>query len=362
MIRLLNSPTELISLITAQNGAKVSVSYSDSPSLASYVGGTQQTTVSSATTTTICSTPGALTVRDVDYLNVKNTFAGSHTMTVQVSSGGTLYPLIAVTLLTDESICYTHGSGWCAIDANGNRKEVTSSIFSSITDTGLTATRVVFAGTGGLLSDDSGFTFNTTGDILTAGAINVAGTTAPTTGWYNPSGTLLRTPNATTIDGAVIASSTLSAVGATSSGTPSSASTGTYQLIVANGVRDMAIEYNAGNASPAAMTFLKSRGTSGTPADVSASDILGSLLANGYRNGAYRAAGRINFIVDSLGASDVTSHIEFAPASAGTATVSLSAYPTGLVFPILGSFAAGDKYLIVDASGNVHKSALGPAS
>ena len=359
MIRL--TSTDLISLITAQNGARVVVSYSDATGSA-YTGGTQPTSITSATTTTICSSPAASIVRDIDFINIKNTFAGSHTITVQLNVSATLYVLVTMALLTDESLSYTHGSGWCAIDANGNRKEVTSSIFSSITDTGLTATRVVYAGTGGLLSDDSGFTFNTTGDILTAGAINLAGTTAPTTGWYNPSGTLLRTPNATTIDGAVTASSTLSATGATTSGTPSSASTGNYQFIVANGIRDVAIEYNAANASPAAMTFLKSRGTSGTPADVSASDILGSLLANGYRNGAYRAAGRINFIVDSLGASDVTSHIEFAPASAGTATVSLSAYPTGLVFPILGSFAAGDKYLIVDASGNVHVSALGPAS
>lgn len=39
--------------------------------------------------------------------------------------------------------------------------------FSSITDTGLTATRVTFAGTGGLLTDDAGFTFATSGKMLT---------------------------------------------------------------------------------------------------------------------------------------------------------------------------------------------------
>ena len=71
---------------------------------------------------------------------------------------------------------------------------------TNLTISGLTATRVVFVGTGGLLTDDSGFTFNTTGDILTVGAINVAGSTAPTSGWYLPSADLIRTPNSVTID------------------------------------------------------------------------------------------------------------------------------------------------------------------
>jgi hypothetical protein len=34
----------------------------------------------------------------------------------------------------------------------------------------------------------------------------------------------------------------------------------------------------------------------------------------------------------------------------------------GLKISNIGAFAASDKYLIVDATGNVHKSALGPAS
>lgn len=135
MIRLTNTTSDLISLITAQNGAKVVVSYSDATSTA-YTGGTQVTSITSATTTTIASTPAASTVRDVDFINIKNTFAGSHTITVQLSVSATLYVLITVTLLTDESICYTHGSGWCALDANGNRKEVTSSVFSSLAVTG----------------------------------------------------------------------------------------------------------------------------------------------------------------------------------------------------------------------------------
>lgn len=44
-------------------------------------------------------------------------------------------------------------------------------------------------------------------------------------------------------------------------------------------------------------------------------------------------------------------------ASAGSLNIS-----SALQLSTLGAFAAGDKYLIVDATGNVHVSALGPAS
>ncbi len=132
MIRLTATNTDLLSLITAQNGAKVVVSYSDATSSA-YTGGTDVTSIASATTTTIVATPAASTVRDVDEINIKNTFAGSHTMTVQYSRGGTLYPMFTASLLTDESISYTHGSGWCALDASGNRKEAMSGLIAGTT-------------------------------------------------------------------------------------------------------------------------------------------------------------------------------------------------------------------------------------
>lgn len=45
----------------------------------------------------------------------------------------------------------------------------------------------------------------------------------------------------------------------------------------------------------------------------------------------------------------------------GTSAGSLS-ISSALQLSALGAFAAGDKYLIVDATGNVHVSALGPAS
>ncbi|KKN46594.1 hypothetical protein LCGC14_0671440 [marine sediment metagenome] len=47
-----------------------------------------------------------------------------------------------------------------------------SPIFTGLTITGLTATRVLFAGTGGVISDDAGLTYVSATDILTAGTFN----------------------------------------------------------------------------------------------------------------------------------------------------------------------------------------------
>jgi len=73
------------------------------------------------------------------------------------------------------------------------------SVSSGNLTTNVATTQVIFSASG-VATGGAGFTFNTTGDILTVGAINVAGTTAPTSGWYLPSADLIRTPNSVTID------------------------------------------------------------------------------------------------------------------------------------------------------------------
>lgn len=121
MIRLPYTGTYSLELVTAQNGAKAFVSFSDASSSA-YDGGSQVTSITSATTTTICATPAASTVRDIDQINIKNTYNGTHLITVQVDANGTNYPLMTVSLSVDESVNYTHGSGWQVLDASGNVK------------------------------------------------------------------------------------------------------------------------------------------------------------------------------------------------------------------------------------------------
>ena len=117
MIRL--ASTDLLSLVTAQNGAEVVASYNDRTATAYGPGNTQVTDISSATTTTILSSPAASAVREPDEISIKNTFAGSHTMTLNFNRSATLYVVWTVALLENESIAYTHAGGWVAMDANG---------------------------------------------------------------------------------------------------------------------------------------------------------------------------------------------------------------------------------------------------
>lgn len=126
MIRVDAAGTRRLSLITAQNGAVTAVGGS------SFLTTTSEytdlapvyTTISSATTTSIDAAPAANTISDYDFVSVKNTFAGSHTMTLQVISGsGGPFPLKTFTLLTDESMNYAHGTGFQFFDASGNLKE-----------------------------------------------------------------------------------------------------------------------------------------------------------------------------------------------------------------------------------------------
>ncbi len=202
MIRLPNTGTYSLELITAQNGAQSVVSYSDATSSA-YTGGTQVASITSATTTTICSTPAASTVRDVDQINIKNTYAGSHTVTVQVDANGTNYPLIVAALLTDESLNYTHGSGWCCLDANGNIKNspltsMTSAQLAAILTDETGSGAAVFATGPTLVAPILGTPASGTVTNLTGTAsININGTVGATTPAAGAFTTLTSTGNAT---------------------------------------------------------------------------------------------------------------------------------------------------------------------
>jgi len=204
----LPSTTYTLELILSAGTADVDVSYSDATTTA-YTGGTQET-AATATTQTICAAPAASTVRDIDFLSVKiKTTGGVVTVQKLNSSGAVVTQLISVTLLDEEELNYTHGSGWCALDANGNRKEVASNIFgaltaTSITDSGLTSGRVTYAGTGGLLQDSANLTFN--GTTLTANTIGAFILSGNVTQTGNPSiniGTGAFTAGATSLGGAV---------------------------------------------------------------------------------------------------------------------------------------------------------------
>lgn len=164
---LLSATTYTLQLVLSAGTADVDISYADKTASA-YTGGTQQT-AATATTQTICAAPAASTVREIDNLSVQIKTTGG-TVTVQKlnSSGPVTTQLIAIVLAVGEQLTYVHGSGWCAMDANGNRKEVSSSIFSSLTVTGTSTQAAINAS--GLITAAAGITLSGTVSNISTGA------------------------------------------------------------------------------------------------------------------------------------------------------------------------------------------------
>lgn len=119
MIKLNQSASQYLQLITGQNGAVVDVSYSDKSS-ADFLGDSQLTSIVTATTTTICGTPAASVIRYIDFIAITNTYAGNHTITVQQNSSATAYPIVKdLVMSSGDRLEYTHACGWRVVDSTG---------------------------------------------------------------------------------------------------------------------------------------------------------------------------------------------------------------------------------------------------
>lgn len=178
MIRLNQTEAQLLSLVTAQNGATCVISYSDKSS-PSYLGNTQVTSIITATTTTICGTPAASTIRDIDHISIRNTYAGSHAITLQLSSSAVLYPLITVTLSQGDTLEYTHARGFKVIDSNGFEKTAVLSFMTSAQLAGLISDET---GSGSLVFATSPTLVTPVLGVATATSINKVTITTPATG------------------------------------------------------------------------------------------------------------------------------------------------------------------------------------
>lgn len=97
------------------------VSYSDKTS-ADYVGASQLTNTNSTTAVDICSAPAASTVRDIDYLSIRNRDTAAATVTVMLDDSATDYEIIKATLAVGDQLVYTHGDGWRVIASDGTTK------------------------------------------------------------------------------------------------------------------------------------------------------------------------------------------------------------------------------------------------
>lgn len=110
----------------------------------------QRTALNSTTDATILAAPPFNPTREVISASIYNKDTASVTVTVKTDDGTTERIIAKATLLTLEVLCYEKGQGWYALDANGNRKEATSSVFSSLTVTTGAAVGGAAPGTGGI--------------------------------------------------------------------------------------------------------------------------------------------------------------------------------------------------------------------
>lgn len=93
-----------------------------------YSGGKQLTALNSTTDVDIVAAPAASAVRDVDYLSIYNRDTASVTVTVKYDVSGVDSVIITVTLLTLETLEYTHSGGWWTLDSQGRIKTSTTAL------------------------------------------------------------------------------------------------------------------------------------------------------------------------------------------------------------------------------------------
>lgn len=122
---ILSATTHSLELVTSAAVATHYVaSYSDIDRSGStaLIPGSSQGTMSTATDTTIVSAPSASVYRVIRSLSIRNTSAGTQTVTVQKDVGGTEYEITKATLLTGQALIYEDGSGWDVYNADGKRQ------------------------------------------------------------------------------------------------------------------------------------------------------------------------------------------------------------------------------------------------
>jgi hypothetical protein len=99
----------------------------------------------------------------------------------------------------------------------------------------------------------------------------------------------------------------------------------------------------------------KSNGTLASPTDVVLNDVLYSLEIQGMKNGAFRSAGKVDFVASNFGTGKLGCDIVFYTKNADTASTYVEAFRINqigdVVIPKLAG--AGDRPLLVDATGKL---------
>ena len=136
---------------------------------------TKLTTMANTTVVDICPSPNAVTVREVDSVNIRNNDSATATVTVRLYDGGATYRLVVAALATGEMLCYEHGVGWYVLLVAGGLKTLISSAAIPWDSPGAIGSVTPAAGTFTSLAHGSA-TLVTTTVALTNGAAAAAGT------------------------------------------------------------------------------------------------------------------------------------------------------------------------------------------
>ena len=107
--------------VITTNQLPVMVMYSDKTATA-YVGAAQLSNTNSTTAVDICAAPAASTVRDVDYVSVRNNDTAEATVTIRYNDNATVYAIATIVLAIGDQLVYTHGTGWMALNSSGQTK------------------------------------------------------------------------------------------------------------------------------------------------------------------------------------------------------------------------------------------------
>ena len=120
---LLASTSDLVQIITGgTQSIQVHASYVDITALGTVTPGRLNTTITSATTTTVVGSPGASTYRNVKTLSICNTDASvADTVTVQHTDGTIVVVLVSLSLPAGYTMTSTDGISWVLTNANGVR-------------------------------------------------------------------------------------------------------------------------------------------------------------------------------------------------------------------------------------------------
>jgi len=111
----------LLSGIITTAQLPVMVMYSDRTSTA-YSGAAQLANTNSTTAVDICAAPAASTIRDIDYISVRNSDTVAATATIRYNDNTTLYTIVTVALAVGDQLVYVHGDGWRVVDSTGQTK------------------------------------------------------------------------------------------------------------------------------------------------------------------------------------------------------------------------------------------------